>query len=146
MKDKLLTSLLFIFLVYAILEVHTFAFNQIFYSQINEYGLPLNYDDPWFRLLALLVSFFIFIIAGLVMAWRVQNLYSSTILAVLIGTLSLGIEYSFGTPWFLLMPSHPVLIDQFFAFAGTTISSLAGVLGVALFFKVFGQSNDQKSL
>ncbi len=146
MKKYSITSAIFLFLVYAATEINISAFNIIFYSKVDSSGLPEFYGNSWFEALFFITSLSTFGIAGWLIAWRVRDRFYSVILAVLIATLALGLEYSFSVPWYLLMPSHPDIFDRVIAFLGPSIPPIAGIVGVLLFNKFYGCGNEENIL
>ena len=142
MKNNAIIFAIWLLLVYATTEINISVFNFIFYSKLDSDGFPVLYGNPWLELLACTISFATFGAAGWIIAWKVRERFRSVVSAVLVATFSLGIEYSFSIPWFLLMPSHPAYFDRFIAFLGPSIPPLAAVVGVSLFCKIYGHNNE----
>lgn len=132
--------------MYTATEINISIFNLIFHSKLDSSGLPVFYGNPWFEALFFVISFVTFGIAGWIIAWRTRDRFHSLVLAVLIGTFALGLEYSFSVPWFLLMPSHPDVFDRFVAFLGPSIPPLAGICGALMFEKFYGFENEANAL
>ena len=133
MKNKLITSSLWLALIFVTNAITTVAYNYIYFPLIDPSDLSIEYGSPIPDLLLLVIYVIIYVIAGIIIAWRMKGVSLALVLAIILGAVGLAIELALRIPWFQLMPSHPSSYDHALAFIGSLTPPLSAGLGAFLY-------------